>query len=281
MHRKPVANSHDYGRRAKFYFSKASTVITKPLLIVLILALVGCGAAPKIPAQPEEQPKAQEAEPQADKSESPPLGFRQYRIVEAATAEWVYFGQQIVVIDGDEESIPHVGIWEDDDDSHSDRINQYWRAVGKPRLSGYDCKQHWSAAFISWIMQTAGVPNDSFPPSSAHRFYLNRFIANAYDPYAALIPHTIQQYKPKPGDLICATRGKIKPPDVIEELQNLLDSWRMHCDIVVETNGQTVHAIGGNVRNSVSKTILTLSPDGYVQFARSRPWVLIVENRLD
>ena len=262
-------------------FDGDTTVIANPLLIALILALVGCSSAPKTPALPEEQPKAQEIQPQADNSESPALGFRQYRIVEAAKSEWVYFGQQIVVIDGEEESIPQVGIWEDDDDSHSDRINQYWRAVGKPRLSGYDCKQPWSAAFISWIMQAAGVPNDSFPPSSAHRFYLNRFIANAYDPYAALIPHTIQQYKPKPGDLICATRGKIKPPDVIEEVQNLLDSWRMHCDIVVETNGQTVHAIGGNVRNSVSKTILTLSPDGYVQFTRSRPWVLIVENRLD
>jgi hypothetical protein len=139
---------------------RLATVITKPLLIALILALVGCGAAPKIPAQPEEQPKAQEAEPQADSSESPPLGFRTHKIVEAANSEWVYFGQQIVVIDGDEESIPHVGIWEDDDDSHSDRINQYWRAVGKYRLSGYDCKQPWSAAFISWIMQAAGVPND-------------------------------------------------------------------------------------------------------------------------
>jgi len=42
-----------------------------------------------------------------------------------------------------------------------------------------------------------------------------------------------------------------------------------------------LQAIGGNVRNSVSKTILTLSPDGYVQFTRSRPWVLIIENRLD
>ncbi len=258
-----------------------TTVIAKPLLIALIVALVGCSSAPKMPAQPEEQPKAQETEPQVDSSGPPPLGFWQDRIVDAAKSEWIFFGQQIVVIDGDEESIPHVGIWEDDDDSHSDRINQYWRAVGKPRLSGYDCKQPWSAAFISWIMQAAGVPNDLFSPSSAHRFYLNRLIANAYDPDAPLMPHSIQQYKPKPGDLICATRGKIKPPDVIEEVQNLLDSWRMHCDIVVETNGQTVHAIGGNVRNSVSKTILTLSPDGYVQFTRSRPWVLIVENRLD
>ena len=256
-------------------------MITKPLLIALTISLVGCGSAPKIPVQPEKQPKAQETEPQVDYSESPPLGFRQNKIVEAAKSEWVYFGQQIVVIDGDEESIPHVGIWEDDDDSHSERINQYWRAVGKPRLSGYDCKQPWSAAFISWIMQAVGVPKDLFPSSSAHRFYLNRFIANTDNPYAALIPRTIHQYKPKPGDLICATRGKIRPPEVTEEVQDLLYSWRMHCDIVVETNGQTVHTIGGNVRNSVSKTILTLSPDGYVQFTRARPWVLIVENRLD
>ena len=182
------------------------------------------------------------------------------------------------MIDGDEESIPHVGIWEDDDDSHSDRINQYWRAVGKPRFSGYDCKQPWSAAFISWIMQAAGVPNDLFPPSRAHRSYLNRFAANADDPYAALVPRTIYQYKPKPGDLICAIRGKIKPPEVLEELQDLLYSWRMHCDIVVETNGQTLQAIGGNVRNSVSKTILTLSPDGYTHSAFAASTILSCQN---
>jgi hypothetical protein len=250
------------------------------LLVVLILALAGCGSAAKIPAQPEEQPKAPETAPQADSLEAPPLGYWKYRIVEAANSEWVYFGQQTVVIDGDEESIPHVGIWEDDDDSHSDRINQYWRAVGKYRLSGYDCKEPWSAAFISWIMRAAGVPKDLFPPSSAHRFYLNRFLAKAHDPFAALIPHTIQQYKPRPGDLICATRSKVEPQEVIEKLPASFNS-RLHCDIVVETDGRTLQAIGGNVRNSVSKTILTLSPDGYLQYAGPRPWVLIIENRLD
>ena len=40
-------------------------------------------------------------------------------------------------------------------------------------------------------------------------------------------------------------------------------------------------AIGGNVRNSVSRTVLTLSPDGYLQYSRPRPWFLIIENRLD
>jgi hypothetical protein len=252
----------------------------KPLLIILFLALAGCGSAPMMPVQPEAQPMAQEPEADVESPEYRPLGYWQGKIVEAAKTEWVFFGQQRVVINGDEESIPHVGIWEDEDYSHSDRINQYWRAVGKNRLSGYDCKEPWSAAFISWIMQAAGVPKSLFPPSGAHRSYLNHFLANANNPYAVLIPRTIEQYKPKPGDLICATRSKIKPAEVIKELPDSLSS-RMHCDIVVETNGRTLQSIGGNVRNSVSKTLLTLSPDGYVQFTNSRPWSLVIENRLD
>jgi hypothetical protein len=95
-----------------------------------------------------------------------------------------------------------------------------------------------------------------------------------------LIPHTIQKYKPKPGDLICANRGKSTPTKVIEELPDSLN-YKLHCDIVVETTGQTLEAIGGNVRNSVSKTILTLSPEGYLQFTKHRPWFLIIENGLN
>ena len=129
-------------------------------------------------------------------------------------------------------------------------------------------------------MQAAGVPKYLFPPASTNRSYLNHFLANTHNPYAALIPHTIQEYKPKPGDLICANRGKGTPTEVIEELPDELNS-KLHCDIVVETKGQTLQAIGGNVRNSVSKTILTLSAEGYLQFTSHRPWFLIIENRLN
>jgi hypothetical protein len=263
-----------------FYNIQASIMTIKPLLILLFLALTGCGSAPKKPMQPEAQPKAQESQPSVDHSKPLRVGSRKYKIVQTAINEWVYFGQQKVVIDVNEESIPHVGIWEDDDYSHSDRINQYWRAVGKYQLSGNDCKAPWSAAFISWIMQTAGVPEYLFPPASAHHSYLNHLLANAHNPYATLIPHTIQEYKPKPGDLICANRGKDTPIKVSEGLPDSLNS-RLHCDIVVETKDQTLQAIGGNVRNSVSKTILTLSSDGYLQFTKSRLWFLIIENRLD
>jgi len=250
----------------------------KPLIILLYLTLAGCSSGPKKP-EPE-APKVQAPLSQTGSAEALPVDSRRYRIIETAKEEWVYFGQQKVVIDGDEESIPHVGIWEDDDFSHSNRISEYWQSVGKYRLSGNDCKEPWSAAFISWVMQTAGVPNYLFPPAIAHKSYLTHFLRKAQDPDAVLIPHTIQEYKPKVGDLICANRGKGVPSEVIEEIPETL-APKLHCDIVVDTQGQTLQAIGGNVRNSVSKTILALSPEGYLQFTRHRPWFLIIENRLD
>ncbi|MGZ5526552.1 MAG: DUF2272 domain-containing protein [Methylomonas sp.] len=256
-------------------------MIVKPLLIVLFFALSGCGSTPEIPAKPGEQPKAQEPQPATESPEALPVASLKNRMVEAAKNEWTYFGQQIVVIDGDEESIPQVGIWEDDNAIHSDRVNQYWRAAGKYRLSGNDCKQPYSAAFISWVMRAAGVPEYQFPTAINHRSYLSRFLAESHNPYAAFVPHTIREYKPKPGDLICANRGGVTPTEVIEELPDSLNT-KLHCDIVVETQGQTLQSIGGgNVRNSVSKTVLTLSPEGYLQVTRPRPWFLIIENRLD
>jgi len=93
------------------------------LPVVLLLALTACGSARTLPEPPAESAQAEEAPPAADNSESLPVGSPKYRIVEAAKAEWDYFGRQEVVYEGDEESIPRVGIWEDEQCSHSDRIN--------------------------------------------------------------------------------------------------------------------------------------------------------------
>lgn len=252
-------------------------MIAKLLLVIALSSLAACGSAPKKAPEPIE---TQVLKPQAAPQEKLSADSWRYRIIELAKEEWVYFGRQNVVIDGDEESIPHVGVWEDDDYAHSDRINQYWRAVGKSRLSGNDCSQPWSAAFISWVMQEAGVPEYLFPRADAHKSYLTHFINQAQSPSPVLIPHPIKEYKPQPGDLICANRGRGYFGEVVEEIPDHLNN-KLHCDIVVETQGQTLQAIGGNVRNSVSKTVLTLDAEGHLQLSSHRPWFLVVENRLD
>ncbi len=252
-------------------------MISKLFLIALTLILAGCGSSAK-----KQQP-ANTVETVVPKSNpyQIPVDSLKYKIIEILKDEWVFFGQQKVVIEENEESIPHVGSWEDDDFAHSEQVNRYWRSVGMSRLSGKDCKEPWSAAFISWVMREAGVSNYLFPSAPSHRDYLSHIMTVGRDnPEAAFIPHTIQEYKPKPGDLICANRGAGYFGEVVEELPMSLNA-KLHCDIVVEVEGKTLHAIGGNVRNSVSKSILTLSQDGYLQLTQHRPWFLIIENRLD
>jgi predicted small lipoprotein YifL len=253
-------------------------MIAKLLLLLILSSLAACGSAPSKRPQESPAPPAPQARPSA--AEKISADSWKYKIIELAKEEWIYFGQQKVVIDADEESIPHVGIWEDDDYPHSERINRYWRAVGKSRLSGNDCSQPWSAAFISWVMQEAGVPESLFPRADAHKTYLSHFINRSNSPGSALVPHTIKEYKPQPGDLICANRGRGYFGEVVEEIPDRLNA-KLHCDIVVQTDGQTLQAIGGNVRNSVSKTLLTLDQQGYLQLSSHRPWFLVIENRLD
>ena len=253
-------------------------MILKTLLMIAFLALTGCGSPPKKPPAPA--PIVEVVAPQVNGIDQLPVDSWRRKIIEVATEEWIYFGQQKVVVEQTDESIPHVGVWEDDDWGHIERVNQYWRAVGMSRLSGRDCKEPWSAAFISWVMREVGVPQSLFPHSPSHRDYLAHILALGQSPDAVFVPHTIQEYKPQPGDLICANRGEGYFGDIVEELPHSLRA-KLHCDIVVSIEGNTLQAIGGNVRNSVSKSILTLSQQGYLQLTRHRPWFLIIENRLD
>lgn len=242
------------------------------------LVLTACGAPPRKPVQALPSPSvAQVAEP-AEKVR--PLSTMTRGILAVAKREWEYFGKQLIVFHGDEESIPHVGFWEDDD-SHVYRVATYWSAVGMPGLDGNDCKQPWSAAFISYVMQGAGVPAYLFPQSRAHWVYLKHIIADAGSPARSFVPHGIKEYKPAPGDLICATREHFGAPMIRGASDAVfLENNKLHCDIVTARDGRTLEVIGGNVRNSVSKTVLTLDARGYLQPMKRRPWFLVVENRM-
>lgn len=254
---------------------------TNHIFLAVCLALTGCaghkkstptgsGATAPTAGVAGEKPKAAGG-----------MSFLKSTILSLARREWEFFGKQTILFDGEEESIPHVGKWEDDEEAYSVRVNWYWRAVGKPRLDGNDCHQPWSAAFVSWIMSEAGVPEYQFPVADAHRDYLIRIMNGAGDPGAAFVPHAVNEYQPQPGDIICATRGR--PNESLDGLNPrliLLDHTKLHCDIVVQRQGDTIDAIGGNVRNSVSRTTMKLDKNGYVQPTRRRPWFVVLENRL-
>jgi hypothetical protein len=203
------------------------------------------------------------------------------RMIAQALAEWEFFGRQTVVLRGAEESIPHVGHWEDDGHIHSSRVNTYWRAVGKPGLDGLDCREPWSAAFISYVMRGAGVPESQFRPAPAHWVYLSNIVDDAPYPGRWFVPRRPADYSPEPGDLICASRAGSYPKGANGYTDaSLLNGATTHCDLVVAKNGQQLETVGGNVRNSVSKSDLELDAQGRLQSVPRRPWFLVLQNRL-
>lgn len=252
--------------------------------LVLLSALIGSCAAPPpleqvaVPAYPARPLPWMGYVVGAPPMPSPAL---KAAMIGRATQEWHYFGRQTVVFRGSEESIPHVGDWEDDDASHSNRVALYWRAAGKTGLNGEDCQKPWSAAFISWVMQSAGVPQSQFTPTTAHWVYLSRFVQGAALPGRYFVPRRISEYSPEPGDLICASRGHSHLSWGEGPISTAaLEGMSAHCDLVVSKTGRTLEAIGGNVRNSVSKSSLELDPQGRLQPVRKRPWIMIIQNRL-
>lgn len=245
----------------------------------LTLALLGCAAPPEgkeIPQVPEAVwlgvPIGAPPTPQ------PPL---KQRLLALAEQEWVFFGRQEVVYEPNEERIPRVGLWEDEDPQRIQRVNQYWRAVGRADLSGRQCQSPWSAAFMSWLIREAGVPSGQFPAAAAHRGYLAQIIGSADQPGRYFVPRPIWAYRPEPGDLICASTDAT----LENALQGQVTPWqlprmRIHCDLVVKRDGRTLEAIGGNVRNSVSRSLLALDEAGHLQPVARRLWFLVLENRL-
>jgi hypothetical protein len=131
-------------------------------------------------------------------------------------------------------------------------------------------------------MERSGLSEIEFPGSDAHWNYI-RYFAQEREALAAFKPHKISEYAPRAGDLICATRGNsgfIPVYDAMDTGSVLMGHTKLHCDIVVQHKGHRLEAIGGNVRNSVSKTIIPTGADGKLRPTERRPWFVVLENKL-
>ena len=120
----------------------------------------------------------------------------------------------------------------------------------------------WSAAFISYLMDQAGLDARQFRFSSAHWQYVQRALQQpAGYAYRACDPRTTV---PGVGDLLCYSRGV--------PLQKNFSAWRAaelqpgfsaasHCEVVVavDTDAKRIETVGGNVVQSVARRKLKLN----------------------
>jgi GH25 family lysozyme M1 (1,4-beta-N-acetylmuramidase) len=181
-----------------------------------------------------------------------------------ATQEWNYFGNQTYDIQG---QLTHLGHKEGEGPSEPGgknwykRVGDYWlQGVNMSGIDGRDHNMPWSAAFISWVMKTAGA-GDRFRYSSQHSAYIYQAIRDLLRqrPTAGYWCWRLNELKPSVGDIVCWSRQS----GIDYEHQNNGD-YAGHCDLIVQVDAAQVQVIGGNVGDSVTKRPLALNAAGFL-----------------
>jgi len=246
-----------------------------PRLLAAALLLLGTAACTATPAikQAKDLPPLGPCPQSSWRPEAPPpTASTKVSMVLLSVQEWGRYGKQTITFSAEgPPRLEQLGIRAKE---APQRIGDYWLAVDRANTSGLD-DVPWSAAFISWVVATAGVPRDLFCPHARHTIYVEHIVERMRRPGAALIAHRPETYAPKVGDLICASRDNSGAT-----LDNL-NRGAGHCDIVVEVRPGQVHTIGGNVQDSVSRSIFPLSLAGFMTPLRGLPFFAVIENRLD
>lgn len=134
------------------------------------------------------------------------------------------------------------------------------QAIAEFAIPGAGWATPWSGAFISWLACEAGVP--AFRRSGLHHDYVEQAVAARAGGHGPFVAHDLDEVVPAPGDLLCTARGGAEFSEVADVGSG--PSRAMHCDLVVATepSARRVYAIGGNVANAVSLTVVATDAEG-------------------
>lgn len=217
----------------------------------VLLLLAGCGGPPRAdvvlaPVDPNLHVP--------DYARRPFERFSRANAIAITLREWRAFGA--MVDDGPPRAEPYPRA--DNDPGLWQRVGDYWwggldagsRESGwTPRYNEFGSPYAgpapaWSAAFISYVMRTAGA-GGLFTYSALHADYINA----AANGTGALQAERPDRYAPVPGDLICLPRGEARGLR-FEDLP--APRFTAHCDLVVAATATSLTVVGGNVGASVT-----------------------------
>lgn len=148
----------------------------------------------------------------------------------------------------------------------------------------------WSAAFISYVFNSSD-PLKRFPAAAGHWEYINQAIRLEARPTATIKALDATGYPPRIGDLLCASRNA-RPMNFEDFKLRAREgmAYESHCDLVVAKGVGVIEVIGGNVSDSIAKTIVPVdgnglvlrsapsgwSPDKWAKWRKWRPWAVII-----
>ena len=132
--------------------------------------------------------------------------------------------------------------------------------AARKSTDGRDGYYAWSAAFISYVMRTAGA-GARFPYAPSHYIYINlaKDMKLGRTSGWVMVAERVDAYAPAPGDLICFWRDS-KRPLTYEKLP--ARRFAAHCDMVVSREKEQISVIGGNVNHAVTMKHVPVTADG-------------------
>ena len=204
------------------------------------------------------------------------------RVAYTAWQEWTRFGRSTVVYGGQANGYTNRSGITERSEPLASKIGDYWGSCGHPDWNGRTSSRPWSGAFVAWVMSRSGISASEFPRDGRHGGYL----AALYDREhrggrAAFRLHAPNEYAPRPGDLVCTgTAGPTWRNADSRTARRRIDNTANHCDIVTDVRGGYIHAIGGNVKNSVSMSLYPVDSRGRLVPVSGKTWLLVVEKRV-
>ena len=268
----------------------------------LILFLMGCNPN-TAPVVEDAGVKPTGAQFIAEPGHSPPFArvpyqaFSRAEAVAIAEQEWRLFGERV-----DDDPPPPGGFDPAPGDDparvpgHWERIGEYWwlgQDVDRRELAwtgmhdeygneidaSRDDYYAWSAAFISYVMRTAGA-GARFPYSPSHYVYINiaKEMKLSRTSGWVVVAEPVDEYAPMPGDLICYSRERYKLTYKKLPRRRFIG----HCDMVVARDKAQISVVGGNVDHAVTMKHVPITTDGRLADADGQvldtryPWLVVI-----
>lgn len=124
----------------------------------------------------------------------------------------------------------------------------------------------WSAAFVSWLACEAGLSQQQFRRSASHFDYVSAAVRarDGLDADTAFVAYDLAETLPEAGDLLCTARAGSTFRSIADVRERNSDSQALHCDLVVKVDSpaRRLYAIGGNVAQAVTLTVIASDEAG-------------------
>jgi hypothetical protein len=203
------------------------------------------------------------------------------RVAYTAWQEWTKFGRSTIVYGGHANGYVNRSGVNERSEPLASKIGDYWGSCGQPGWNGRTSSKPWSGAFVTWVMSRSGVSAAEFPRDGRHGGYLAALYDRGRRGRAPFVLHAPGEYSPRPGDLVCTgTAGPTWRNADPRTARRRIDSTANHCDIVTDVRGGFAHAIGGNVKNSVTMSLYPVNSRGRLVPVSGKTWMMVVEKRV-